>query len=187
MTGKHCSSSPGDPARAWLATQIRPQDLRAVWHRKQCNRTWKRGKRGGVCAKLRANPKRPALLSILLAETETETWMHKGIPDLAVQLAGCSLLHWDRDATKSGKKRGGGVCIYINNELCTNAAAVYEDCSAALNCLPFFLPWESSSVVLLAVYLPPSTNTNQALAELYDAVTLQTAHPKRGFYHRLIF
>ncbi|XP_072768925.1 uncharacterized protein, partial [Nerophis lumbriciformis] len=45
----------------------------------------------------------------------TETWLSASVPDSTVQLEGFQLLREDRDAGLSGKKRGGGVCFFINN------------------------------------------------------------------------
>ncbi|KAI3370506.1 hypothetical protein L3Q82_025266 [Scortum barcoo] len=102
----------------------------------------KRGKRGGLRARLQANPYRPALPSLFLTNARslvnkmdemklrivsakidscvaivTETWLDNNIPDAAVELAGRSLLRADRTAA-SEKHRGGAV--YISPELMLN-------------------------------------------------------------------
>ncbi len=115
-----------------------------------------RGKRGGIRARQRANPTRPAIPSPMLSnirslennldliqlsrstqhETRdccvfvfTETWLNDNIPDSAIQLHGLSCCRADRDSSLSGKTRGGGLCVYINKEWCNNAAVLSKHCS----------------------------------------------------------
>lgn len=56
----------------------------------------------------------PVNLSSLMVFTET--WLHKGIPDLAVEIEGFSLIRADRTEL-SGKDRGGGLCMYVSNSI----------------------------------------------------------------------
>ncbi len=106
---------------------------------------WKRGKRGGIRARLRANPTRPALPTLMLSNVRslenkldliqlsqstqheardccvfvfTETWLNNNIPDSAIQLHGLNCYRADRDSSLSGKTRGGGLCVYINKKWC---------------------------------------------------------------------
>lgn len=75
------------------------------------------------------------------------------------------------------------MCIYINNNWCTNAAVISSHCSEnieflTLKCHLFYLPREFNTVNITAVYIPPSANTKEALSTLYQSVsTLQSAHP----------
>jgi hypothetical protein len=49
------------------------------------------------------------------------------------------------------------------------------------NCIPHYLPRELSSVLFVAVYLPPQldTGTKTALSQLYKEISKQeTAHPE---------
>ncbi|KAK1784805.1 hypothetical protein P4O66_003477 [Electrophorus voltai] len=62
----------------------------------------------------------------------------------------------------SGKSRGGGVCVMVNNSWCNNANAVAltRSCSPKLELLalkfcPLYLPWEFTSVLVNTVYIPP--------------------------------
>ena len=76
----------------------------------------------------------------------TETWLHENIPDLAVELAGRTIFCADR-TSDSGKRRGGGVCVYINNSWCTDTAVIERHCCPdlefiMLKCRPFYLPRE---------------------------------------------
>ncbi len=130
--------------------------IRIRRRRKRCERGRKRGKRGGIRARLRANPTRPALPTLMLSNVRslenkldliqltqstqheardccvfvfTETWLNNNIPDSAIQLNKLTCYRADRDATLSGKSRGGGLCLYINKEWCNNAAVLSKHCS----------------------------------------------------------
>lgn len=48
-----------------------------------------------------------------------ETWHHSYIPDSAIELTGYTVQHHDRTSA-SGKSAGGGLCLYVNNNWCTN-------------------------------------------------------------------
>ena len=78
----------------------------------------KRGKKGGFSTlqnnmdDLRANVRfldeyREACLLVF-----TETWLHNGIPDSAMDLDNYQIVRGDR-TTASGKSRGEGVCMYM--------------------------------------------------------------------------
>jgi hypothetical protein len=58
----------------------------------------------------------------------------------------------------SGKTRGGGLCIFVNN-----------------SCRPHYLPRKFSSIFFAAVYIPPQSEagTKIALNELYSAISKQ--------------
>lgn len=102
--------------------------------RRRKDRKQRRGKRGGTRAKLKLTPHRLSLPSIFLANVRslvnkmdelrlrmtnsnrlsncnvmifTETWLHSGIPDDAIKLAGYHTLRADRTAEDSGKTKGG--------------------------------------------------------------------------------
>ena len=121
----------------------------------------KRGKRGGLHARLKARASRPPLPSLLLANVRSlenkldelraritsqreireccalifsETWLSETVPDSAVQLETHSLHRGDRTAA-SGKMSGGGVCVYVNNSWCMDVRTVYKHCSQDLEFL----------------------------------------------------
>ncbi|KAK1804854.1 hypothetical protein P4O66_003555 [Electrophorus voltai] len=49
---------------------------------------------------------------------------------------------------------------------------------AIVRCRPFHLPREFTSVFIIALYIPPSAHTREALQELYGAISeLQNVHP----------
>ncbi|KAK7929457.1 hypothetical protein WMY93_005852 [Mugilogobius chulae] len=181
--------------------------------RKRCERRQKRGKRGGVWARLKASPFKPPLPTIFLSNARSirhkldeirlqiatrrtlnhcsclifsETWLDNSIPDAAIELAGRTAYRADRTA-ESGKKTGGGLCIYINNSWCTNVAVMDSLCSPEaelllLKCRPFYLPREFAVVYICAVYIPPDANAKLALAQVSSSINNSlVAHPDSVF------
>ncbi len=190
-------------------TASRPQRRRyKLRERKQ-----KRGKRGGIRARLAANPHKPAIPTIVLANVHsldnkldyirllrstprtvrdccvfvfTETWLNNSVPDCAIQLDQLTCYRADRALVEGGKRRCGGLCIYINDAWCRDAVVVCKHCSPLvefmiIKCRPFYLPREYTAILLVAVYIPPSSNNNnrsEALNDLYQHISeQQTAHP----------
>ena len=91
-----------------------------------------------------------------------------------IELAGFSMHRQNRETT-SGKMRGGGVCLFVNNIWCvmSNVKEVSRYCSPEVEDLmislrPHYLPREFSSILSVAVYLPPQTDagTKTALNQL---------------------
>ncbi len=119
----------------------------------------------------------------------TETWMSAMVPDSAIELTGFSVLRSDRMKGLTGKIRGGGVCFYINNSWCDEKNLHYIKSFYSpdlefhmLLCRPFWLPREFTVIIIMAVYIPPQANTDQALKELYGNISEQeTAHPDVAF------
>ncbi len=174
----------------------------------------KRGKRGCIRARLRGNPTRTAIPSLMLSNVRslenkleliqlsrstqhetrdccvfvfTETWLNDNIPDSAIQLHGLSCCRADRDSSLSGKTRRGSLCVYINKEWCNNAAVLSKHCSSlvefmVVKCRPFYLPWEFTAIVIVAVYIPPCANAKDALRELYSAISKQQTNNPNGFF-----
>ncbi len=119
-------------------TASRPQRRRY----KRRERKQKRGKHGGIRARLVANPHKPAIPTIVLANicsldnkldyirllrsTQrtvrdccvfmfTETWLNNSVPDCAIQLDQLTCYQADRALVEGGKFRCGGLCVYIND------------------------------------------------------------------------
>ncbi|KAI4899983.1 hypothetical protein NFI96_001451 [Prochilodus magdalenae] len=108
------------------------------------------------------------------------------MPDSAIQLQTHSVHRGDRTVA-SGKNKGGGVCVFVNNRWSSDIKTVEKHCSTDLEllmvkCRPFYLPREFSAVFILAVYIPPRANSSTALGLLHDAICKQeTAHPDAVF------
>ncbi|KAK3575526.1 hypothetical protein QTP86_029290 [Hemibagrus guttatus] len=106
----------------------------------------------------------------------TKTWLSPAVPDHAIQLAEFFSVHRMDRTMESGKTRGGGVCLMVNNSWCDNTSISPLSCSCSTN-LRFALPLEFSSVIFSAVYIPPQADMDTALWELHEALTLhQTQH-----------
>ncbi len=140
-------------------------------------RARKRGKCSGVRQRLRRRAIRPPLPSILLYNAcslknkveelrvntrslheyrescllvFTEMWLQKDVPDSIVSLDGFSLVRSDRN-DNSGKSKGGGTCVYVNNKWCSQFTTRESVCTPDLEliCLslrPFYLPWEFGNI-----------------------------------------
>ncbi|XP_063802123.1 uncharacterized protein LOC134969848 [Pseudophryne corroboree] len=172
------------------------------WKRRpRRERKQKRGKRAGIRVRLYLCPYRPALPSLFMANVRsltnkldeihvrlanksplktcslmifTETWLNDSILDSVVQLTDRSLFRSDR-TMESGKTRGGGLCVYVNNNWCTDASLVATFCSVnveymVVKCRPFYLPREFSVALVMAVYIPPSAHVESALDILHAAI-----------------
>ncbi len=111
------------------------------------------------------------------------------VPDSAIELTGFSMHRSDRTKVLTGKSRGRGVCFYINNSWCDerNIHSIKSFCSLDLEfhmllCRPFWLPREFTAIIIMAVYITPQANTDQALKELYGNISEQeTMHPDAAF------
>lgn len=113
-------------------------------HRLQRRRKQKRGKRG-LRAKLKANPHKPAIPSLFLANVRsvnnkmdelrlqsaahsrdycalvlTETWLDQNIPDAAIQLAGRTVTRADN------KSKAGGLCIFTSDLWCSKGQSLFQ-------------------------------------------------------------
>lgn len=105
----------------------------------------------------------------------TETWLHENIPDQAMELAGRTIYRADHTA-ESGKLKGGGVRIYVNNSWCTDSTVIERHCCLDLEflmikCRPFYLPTEIPAAFIVAVYVHPRANAKLAMGSLYSAIS----------------
>ena len=197
-------SIPPEIQRTASGFSIRPWRPR----RRRRDRKQKRGRRSGLRARLEANPYRPALPSLLLANARslnnkmdeirlriitkkmewcvmivTETWLDVNIPDSAVELEGRSLFRADRTAA-AAKNKGGGLAVFINNSWCTATKIIGSHCSPdleylAIKCRPFKTVREFCSIIIVAVYIQPRANHKLALEELYCLISRQmNANPE---------
>ena len=48
----------------------------------------------------------------------TDTWLHEQIPDSNVTIPGFQTVRADRDTAATGKKKGGGLAVLVNNRWC---------------------------------------------------------------------
>lgn len=191
--------SSGSP---WITIPVRRR-------RRRRERKQKRGCRAGALLRLRRKPFKPPLPSLFLSNARslankmdelrlqikanncakdacilliTETWLQPSIPDSAIELAGHTTQRHDRTAD-SGKSRGGGLCVYVNNSWCTNSVIMESHCSRdveylTVKCRPIYLPREFTVVMITAVYIPPDANANSAIGLLHASISrTQSIYP----------
>ena len=115
----------------------------------------------------------------------TETWLHEQIPDSNITIPGFQTVRADRDTTATGKKKGGGLAVLVNNRWCHPGHVTVKQhvCSpdielVAVGLRPYYLAREFTSVFAITVYIPPSGNA-EAACDVIHTVTagLQTQHP----------
>ncbi len=119
----------------------------------------------------------------------TETWMSAMVPDSTIELMGFSVHRSDRTKELTGKSRGGGVCCYINNLWCDerNLHSIKSFCSPDLEfnmllCRPFWLPREFTAIIIMAVYIPPSSQHRPGTqGTVWNIIEQETAHPDAAF------
>ena len=157
----------------------------------------KRGRRGGERVKYRQRRFKPVLPTVIMGNVQslnddkvyelsgltkydrlfrqcsllcfTETWLTDTDPDSKAELDGFTLLRQDRDLKRTNKKKGGGVCLYVNNQWChPGHITVKERVSdkdielLAVSCRPYYLPREFSNIIVLVVYIHPKANAKCA-------------------------
>ncbi|XP_014834141.1 PREDICTED: uncharacterized protein LOC106911834 isoform X2 [Poecilia mexicana] len=115
----------------------------------------------------------------------TETWLHALVPDNTVEIPGYSLVREDRDFSKSGKSKGGGIALYVSQRWCNPGHINVKEkiCTSDIELLtvglrPYYLPREFTSVIVVVVYIPPSAVAAAAGDVINSTVAkLQTQHP----------
>ncbi|XP_035990686.1 uncharacterized protein LOC118562411 [Fundulus heteroclitus] len=119
----------------------------------------------------------------------TETWLSENVRDSEINQTGFKLIRADINLAESGKKRGGGLAIFVNERWCNPAHAHKKQqiCCPDVEILvtslrPFYLPHEFSHVIALAVYIPPSADAAVACEKIHGVVNkLQIIHADRSF------
>ena len=115
----------------------------------------------------------------------TESWLHTDIPDHDDSTEGFHTVRTTRDCTTSGKRKGGGLAVYVNNRWCNPGHLTVKDriCSPDIELLAvglrsYYLPREFSHAIAVAVYIPPSANPTSACDVIHSTIArLQTVHP----------
>ena len=105
----------------------------------------------------------------------TESWLNEDIPDGAMDICGYQLIRNDRSA-ESGKSRGGGLALYINEKWANNISVKNHLCTPDIELLsvtvrPFFLPRDFTNIFVTIVYIPPDGNKNKALDIISDHIS----------------
>ncbi|MBN3314597.1 BT2A1 protein, partial [Atractosteus spatula] len=114
----------------------------------------------------------------------TETWLQELIPDSNVTIGGFQTVRADRN-TESGKRKGGGLAVLVNNRWCNPGHTHVKErvCNpdielVAVGLRPYYLPREFTCAIFVVVYIPPTANAEVA-CDVINTVTarLQTKHP----------
>ena len=99
----------------------------------------------------------------------TESWLTDSVTTAYIEMDGFTVIRQDRDPVNSGKKSGGGVCLYVNKQWCHpgHISEKQRVCDQniellAVSCRPYYLPREFSNVIVILVYIPPSANAKLA-------------------------
>lgn len=119
----------------------------------------------------------------------TETWLTSCIPTTNVELPGFSVTRSDRDNKLSGKKKGGGLVMYINNRWCNPGHVTVKETACckdvellAVSLRPYYMPREFSHAIVLCVYVPPRALPDVACDIIHSAIArLQTQHTDAFF------
>ncbi len=106
-----------------------------------------------------------------------EKKISSAIPDAAIELEGHIVYRADRTAD-SGKRKCGGVCIYVHRDWCKATDIIEKNCSEDLEylmvkCRSLSMPRELTVITIMAVYIPPQANANVALEKLHTVVSKQ--------------
>ena len=157
----------------------------------------KRGKKGGVKQRCRKRGLKVPLPTVILGNARsirnksdelegcvrfqhdykdccliglTETWLQNMDTDSIVDL---TILRCDRENQE--KKRGGGVCFYVNDRWCKNFKIIEKYCDSNIEILtvglrPCYLPREFNYIISTIVYIPPDGNFNSATETLADSI-----------------
>ena len=115
----------------------------------------------------------------------TETWLHENIPDCSVSVHGFKTLRADRSQQLSGKLRGGGIAVLVNQRWCHPGHVTIKEkiCTRDIELLavslrPYYLPREFTCVILVAVYIVPGTAPDAACDVISSVIArLQTQYP----------
>ncbi|KAI4880858.1 hypothetical protein NFI96_024792 [Prochilodus magdalenae] len=99
----------------------------------------------------------------------TETWLTTDTPDANVELPGFSTVRADRDPTLSGKRKGGGLALFINTRWCNPGHVNVKEVICcrdikllAVSLRPYYMPRELSHAIVVCVYIPPRAEVQAA-------------------------
>uniref|UniRef100_A0A4W6C9Q0 Uncharacterized protein n=1 Tax=Lates calcarifer TaxID=8187 RepID=A0A4W6C9Q0_LATCA len=108
----------------------------------------------------------------------TETWLTTVTPDTNAALDRFHLVRADR-TTESGKRKGGGKAVFVNDRWCNSRHITikkrlyHRDTELlAVSRRPCYLLREFSHVIVIASYIPPSANANDACDVLHSVVSV---------------
>ena len=107
-----------------------------------------------------------------------ETWTNSSYTDEMLAINGYKLFRLDRDQCKDmeqAKKRGGGIAIYIKNELSEYCSIQTEVSSVTVNLEQLFVVIDKPEVrkqIIGEIYRPPGGKIAESIKELDDSATI---------------
>ena len=168
----------------------------------------RRGRRGGVIERQRRRSFKLPMPSIILCNAQSlrnktneleacarymrefrdanlmcfsETWFSDN--DTDPDIPGFTVIRSDRSREITGKKSGGGVCIFVNRRWCTDITVKKVHCCNDIELLsvslrPFYLPREFQRVFVTVVYIQPNADSKAAADKIREVIQEQeTACP----------
>ena len=95
----------------------------------------------------------------------SETWLTENDGD--PEIPGFTVVRGDRSLHETGKRRGGGVCVYVNRHWCSIITVKEQLCTEHLELLtvalrPYYLPREFNQLFITAVYIHPAADVKLA-------------------------
>ena len=116
----------------------------------------------------------------------SETWLKNELPSNIVQISGYDIIRNDRTWTEKGKvKSGGGVCIYIKNDLIYSSEK-YKFLNVSSKNIES--QWISMNypkmreIIIVNIYRPPQGNIKEFCDKLSDDLSRFDPTKKREFY-----
>ncbi|KAI3375722.1 hypothetical protein L3Q82_003726 [Scortum barcoo] len=149
------------------------------------------GRRAGVERRARRRRYRPVLPSIIMGNVRSLPNKMDELAALDPASAGTAeldgfytLLRADR-SKESGKRKGGGLAVLVNDRWCNPGHITVKEqlcCKdielLAVSMRPYYLLREFTHALVVVVYIPPFANADAACDVLLSAVSrLQTQHP----------
>ncbi|XP_062272351.1 uncharacterized protein LOC133978042 [Scomber scombrus] len=115
----------------------------------------------------------------------TETWLNNNTLDANIELPGFSHVRADRDRSLSGKSKGGGLVLYINNRWCNPGNVTVKDIICcpdvelvAVSLRPYYLPREFTNAIIVCVYIQRRAKAENACDVIHSTIArLQAQHP----------
>lgn len=181
----------------------RPIQLNLYYIPKDIKRR-KRGRASGVRKRLHSQKNKPYLPSLIIGNVQsinnktdelaanvsyfqeyrnvsimsfTETWLGDLDRDDHVDIQGFKLIRGDRILENTNKTKGGGLCVYVNEQWChpNNVILKRHSCTPNLEILtvslrPYYLPREFSHVIHSTIYIPDKSVVKPAEKELFSAI-----------------
>ena len=119
----------------------------------------------------------------------SETWLTQNTPDANLDLPGFTTVRADWDCGRSGKSKGGGLALFINNRWCNQGHVMVKEimCNRDIELLPvglrpYYMPKEFSHAIAVVVYVPLRVHADTACDVIHSIIArMQTQHPDAFF------